>query len=184
VKRAAWLLAFACGTVAAEPRVFRLDPAHTFVHFEVLHFGTSTLRGRIGPVDGAVTLDTAAKRGELGLRIRTATVDTGLRVLDSRLREPDLLAVEAYPEAYFVSRSFRFDGDAVAEVRGEFTLRNVSVPLSLKALRFACRDEGARRRCGGDFEGFVDRGDFGMSFGLPLIANRTRLLVTVEALSD
>ncbi|MBS1898765.1 MAG: polyisoprenoid-binding protein, partial [Actinobacteria bacterium] len=35
--------------------------------------------------------------------------------------------------------------------------------------------------CGGDFEGSVDRSSFGMTFGLPLVADRVRLLVQVEA---
>ena len=30
----------------AEPQRYTLDPTHSFVHFEVLHFGTSTIRGR------------------------------------------------------------------------------------------------------------------------------------------
>lgn len=38
----------------AGPITYQLDPAHTFVTFEVRHFGTSTLRGRIGPVTGEV----------------------------------------------------------------------------------------------------------------------------------
>src|SRR5690606_33056508 len=30
----------------AEPASFQIDPMHTFVYFEVVHFGTSTVRGR------------------------------------------------------------------------------------------------------------------------------------------
>lgn len=182
---AALLLAGAAvGPARAEPLNYRFDPAHTFVHFEVLHFGTSTLRGRFGPIEGDVTLDRAAGRGELSLRIPTTTLSTGLRFLDARLREPDLLATEAHPEAYFVASRFRFDGERLAEVRGEFTLRGVSQPLSLNALRFSCRqdlsDSQAFEVCGGDFEAEILRGEFGMSFGLPLVANRVRLQIQVE----
>ena len=38
--------------------------------------------------------------------------------------------------------------------------------------------------CGGDFEAELRRSDFGMSFGLPLVADRVRLLVQVEAIRD
>jgi polyisoprenoid-binding protein YceI len=38
--------------VVAAPEVFDLDPAHTFVHFEVLHFGTSTCGGAEPPLSG------------------------------------------------------------------------------------------------------------------------------------
>ncbi|MBS0442054.1 MAG: polyisoprenoid-binding protein, partial [Proteobacteria bacterium] len=37
---------------------------------------------------------------------------------------------------------------------------------------------------GGDFEAELRRSDFGMSFGLPLVADRVRLLVQVEAIRD
>jgi polyisoprenoid-binding protein YceI len=166
---------------SAEPALYTLDPASSFVHFELLHFGTSTIRGRIGPVQGQVLMDRQARRGELSLRIDTTTLSTGLGIFDARIRQADLLATEAYPEAYFVASSFRFDGPQLAEVRGEFTLRGVSQPLSLQALRFACRTEKDAEVCGGDFEAELLRSDFGATFGLPFIANRVRLQVQVEA---
>lgn len=184
------LALLAAPPAGAEPAVYRFDPAHTFVHFEVLHFGTSTLRGRFGPIEGFVRLDREARRGELSLRIPTAGVATGLAVFDARLREDDLLASQAHPEAYFVAQRFRFDGDRLAEVRGEFTLRGVSEPLSLVARQFACRTDArrdparAREVCGGEFEGEFRRGVFGATFGLPLIADLVQLRVQVEAVRD
>jgi len=169
---------------AAEPVVYWLDPAHSWVHFEVLHFGTSTIRGRIGPVRGSVTLDRAAGHGEVGLVVPTASVDTGVAVFNDRLRQDDLLASAAYPDAYFVSSKLSLQGDRVLALRGEFTWRGVSQPLTLTALRFACRQDDAEGRrvevCGGDFEGEVLRNEYGATFGLPLVANRVRLQVQVE----
>ena len=168
-------------SAAAAPAVYVLDPEHTFVHFEVQHFGTSTSRGRFGPVTGEITLDRAAARGEVGLRIATANVDTGMAVFNARLRQPDLLASSEFPDAFFVARSFRFDGDRVAEVRGEFTFRGVGQPLSLRARHFGCRQDGSVEVCGGDFEGELLRSEFGATFLLPLVGDRVRLVVQVEA---
>lgn len=171
---------------AAGPQVYRLDPAHTFASFEVRHFGTSTLRGRIGPITGEVLLDRAARKGDLRLRIPMGTLDTGFAPLDARLRQPDLLATTEYPEAYFVATQFRFDAaGGVAEVRGEFTLRGIGQPLSLYARRFACRqDERLRREvCGGDFDGDLKRGDFGASFGEPFVGDAVHLVIQVEAIA-
>ena len=164
----------------APAAVYVLDPAHSFVHFEVLHFGTSTTRGRFGPVQGEVLLDRANARGEVGLRVTTASVNTGIPVFNARLREPDLLASAEHPEVFFVARNFRFEGAQLAEVRGEFTFRGTSQPLSLRARQFGCRMDGATEVCGGDFEGEILRSDFGATFGLPLVADRVRLVVQVE----
>ena len=171
----------AFGGVAAQPAGYTLDPAHSFVHFEVLHFGTSTLRGRFGPLAGHVMLDRAAGRGEVGLRIPLATVNTGVPVLDARLRSAEFLDAAAQPEAFFVATRFRFEAGQPAELRGEFTLRGIGQPLSLRALRFACRIEAPSTEvCGGDFEAQLLRSDFGLTFGLPFIADRVRLQVQVE----
>ena len=168
----------------AEPVIYRLDPQHSFVHFEVLHFGTSTLRGRFGPIEGQVELDRQAHSGWPALSIPTAGVDTGMPAFDARLRQPDLLASEAYPRATFVASRFTFDGPELTALSGEFTLRGISQALELRALHFGCHTHPQLQRevCGGDFEGELNRGDFGASFGMPFIANRVRLLVQVEGI--
>ena len=152
----------------------------------MLHFGTSTLRGRIGPITGEVTLARGAKTGDLRLRIPVTTVETGVRALDARLKEPDLLATAEYPEAYFVATKFQFDAaGGVKEVRGEFTLRGVSEPLSLVARSFACRHDATlgREVCGGDFDGDLKRSRFGATLGLPFIGDDVHLVVQVEAIA-
>ena len=71
----------------------------------------------------------------------------------------------------------------VSAVTGEFTLRGIGQPLRLVAQRFRCYTHPLLRRevCGGDFEAELSRGTFGMSFGLPFVADRVRLKIQVEA---
>ena len=163
-----------------------LDPEHSFVHFEVLHFGTSTLRGRFGPIDGHVELDRArAASGWVALRIATASVDTGMAVFDARLRQADLLASEAYPKADFVAGAVPLRGRrAAARCAASSRCAASARALELRALRFGCHTHPTLQRevCGGDFEGELKRGDFGVSFGMPFVANRVRLLVQVEGI--
>ena len=180
LRAAALVMATALGHAAAAPAVYVFDPEHSFVHFEVTHFGTSTSRGRFGPVTGEVMLDRALGAGEVGVRIATASVDTGLAVFNARLRQGDLLASSEFPKAFFVARQFRFEGDRLSDLRGEFTFRGISQPLSLRARLFACRTESGTEVCGGDFEGEIKRSDFGVTFLLPLVGDRVRLLVQVE----
>lgn len=179
-------LALAQAQSVSGPVTYQLDPAHTFVTFEVRHFGTSTLRGRIGPVPGEVTIDRGAHTGDLRLRIPVDTLSTGLRLLDARLKQPDMLATTEYPEAYFVATRFQFDGlGGVKEVRGEFTLRGVGEPLSLVARTFACRRDEMLEKdvCGGDFEADLKRGRFGATFGEPFISDDVHLVIQVEAIA-
>jgi polyisoprenoid-binding protein YceI len=99
------------------------------------------------------------------------------------LRGGSFLAAAEHPQAYFVASNLVFDGDRLKEARGEFTLRGVSRPLTLRALNFTCRDDAATARevCGGDFEAEFRRSDYGITFGLPFVADAVRLVIQVEA---
>lgn len=183
---AAALAAAPAAAPRAEPVSYVLEPAHSWVQFELSHFGTSTIRGRLGPATGRVTLDRAAGTGELGITVATGSLSTGLPAFDARIRRADLLAVEQHPQAWFVARTLRFEGEALAEVHGEFTLRGASRTLDLRAERFGCYDSPQLRRpvCGGDFVGVFRRSDFGMSFGLPFVGDEVTLRVQVEAVRE
>lgn len=173
------------GAAWAEPVRYRFDPTHTFVSFELLHFNTSTLRGRFGPLDGEAELDRAARKGRVQVVIDTSQVSTGVAVLDARLKEGDMLSVQAHPRAYLVAERVEFDAAGrVTALRGEFTLRGVSLPLTLTALRFNCYTSPLIQRevCGGDFEGHFSRGAAGITHSLPFVADTVRLLVQVEGI--
>ena len=185
---AAALLAGALTTLTttaarAEPLNYVVDAQHTQVYWEVSHFGTSTHRGRFDRMQGHIVMDREAGAGEAYIRIATGSVSSGVPALDSVLRGEHFLASEQHPEAWFVAQRFRFEGPQLSELRGEFTLRGVSRPLTLKSEHFACRNDLASQRevCGGDFEGEILRSDFGSTFGLPFVGDRIRLLIAVEA---
>jgi polyisoprenoid-binding protein YceI len=181
------LLALLTGSLAVTawgaPQDFAIDPDHTHVHWEVRHFGTSTERGRFDAITGAITLDRAARTGSASFSIATRSITTGFAPFDGVLRGPYLLSSEAWPTAYFVADRFTFEGEQLASVTGEFTLRGQSQGLTLRAMRFSCRTDAAPARevCGGDFEGEFSRSAYGMTYALPFVADRVRILVEIEA---
>ena len=168
---------------AAAP-TYALDPTHTFVHWEVVHMGTSTIRGRFGSAAGNVQFDARAHTLDIGITIETASINSGVAALDTLLRGPTGLASTEYPQAFFTARGARWEGEVPREVRGEFTLRGVSQGLTLRALRWNCGLNPLFRRevCGGDFEGELIRSSFGITHSLPFVADKVRLLVQVEGI--
>lgn len=161
---------------------YQLDAGHTFVHWEVLHMGTSTTRGRFDRVSGVVEFDAARQAVDVSITADTASVSTGLEAFDKVMRGAPLLSVQAHPQAYFTARKGRWEGAELRELNGEITLRGISRPLTLRALRFKCglNPLFGREVCGGDFEATLKRSDFGMTLALPLVADDVRLLVQVE----
>ena len=119
---AAAAMFLAAGAATAAPERYVLDPMHTFVNFEVLHFGTSTVRGRFDRSEGQVVIDPVARAGEAVIRIDTASVSSGIAAFDQHLRSPDFLDVGRARQAIFTGNRFVFDGDRVRSVEGTLTM--------------------------------------------------------------
>ena len=163
---------------------YTLDPTHTFVHWEILHMGTSTIRGRFDKSSGSVQFDPKAQVLEVGIAVETASVNSGVPILDNLIRGTAMIDAVANPQAFFTARGARFEGDTPRELRGEFTLRGISQPLTLRTLRWKCGLNLLFRRevCGGDFEGEFIRSAFGITHSLPFVADRVKLLIQVEGI--
>jgi len=177
--------AFASGAAAAQAVTYQIDPAHTFVVFEADHLGTSTLRGRFDRSEGTVVLDRQARTGRLEVRVDPASISTGVRALDERLKSKDYLdAGDAGPVA-FVADQFSFSGDKLASVTGTLTLLGRTQPLTLTATAFGCYTNPLLRRevCGGDFQTTLVRSLWGMTEGIAAgVPDNIRLVVQVEAI--
>jgi polyisoprenoid-binding protein YceI len=183
---AATLLGLALG-LPAQAATYAIDPTHTFVIYEVGHFGTSTNRGRFDRKEGTVMFDRAARTGKVEISFDMGSVSTGVAMLDKHLQSPDFFDTAKYPNAKFVGDKFSFDGDKVTQVSGLLTLRDKTVPVVLKASRFNCYTNPLLRRevCGGDFETTLKRSQWGMSWGLESgVPDEVRLLIQVEAIKQ
>lgn len=174
------------GAAQAAPATYAIDPTHTFVTFEVRHFGTSTNRGRFDKKQGTVVLDKAARTGKVDITIDTASINTGTGAFDGHLKSKDFFNVEAFPTATFTGDQFKFDGDKVTEVSGQLTLLGKSLPATLKASNFNCYENPRLKRevCGGDFQTTIQRSAYGMGYGLPGIPDVVPLVIQVEAIKQ
>jgi polyisoprenoid-binding protein YceI len=179
----AGLLAF--GAAQAETVSYAIDPTHTFVTFEVTHFGTSTNRGRFDKKEGMVQFDRAGKSGKVEVTIDASSINTGTGPFTTHLQSPDFFNVKDFPSAKFVGDKFSFNGDKVTEVAGTLTLLGKTLPVTLKATNFNCYQSPMLKRevCGGDFETTIQRSQWGVNYGLSVgIPDAVRLLIQVEAI--
>ncbi len=185
VAAAACLLAF--GAAHAQTTSYAIDPTHTFVSFEIGHFGTSTNRGRWDKKEGTVQFDRAGKTGRVELTIDMNSINTGVPPFDGHLKSKDLFNTAEHPTAKFVSSKFVFAGDKVTAVEGTLTLMGKSNPVTLKASNFNCYNNPMFKRevCGGDFEATIQRSQWGLGYGLPVVApDNVRLVIQVEAIKQ
>ncbi|MFM2054288.1 MAG: hypothetical protein RL456_2325 [Pseudomonadota bacterium] len=174
-------------TAAAQAAPYAIDPTHTFVTFEIDHFGTTTNRGRFDKKEGTVDFDRAGKTGKVDITIDATSISTGTGPFDGHLKSAEILDVAKFPTARFVSDRFVFDGDKVKEVTGQFTLKGKTNPVTLKATKFNCYQNPMLKRevCGGDFEATIKRSQWGVDFGLNWgFADDMRLVIQVEAVKQ
>lgn len=171
----------------AEMATYAIDPSHTFVTFEVGHFGTSTNRGRLDKKEGSVQLDRAAKTGKVEVTIDTTSINSGTPTFDKHLQSADLFDTAKHPTIKFVSDKLVFTGDKVSEIAGNLTLLGKTQPVVLKANQFNCYTSPMLKRevCGGDFETTIDRTAFGMNYGVDWgVPKSVRLVIQVEAIKQ
>ena len=181
------IFAIAMGSACAEVENFAIDPTHTFVTFEIGHFGASTNRGRFDRKQGVVQLDRTARTGKVELTIDMASVSTGTEAFNKFLQSFELFDAATYPTAKFVGDTFTFSGDNVSEVAGTLTLLGKTHPVVLKANQFRCYRSPVflREVCGGDFEATIDRVDWGVNYGLIFgFPGAVRLVIQVEAIKQ
>jgi polyisoprenoid-binding protein YceI len=184
---AAALLAVGTAAAQAQPVTYAIDPTHTFVTFEISHFGASTNRGRFDRKSGTVQLDKAAKSGKVDLTIETGSINSGTAAFDKHLQSKDFFNAAEFPTARFVADKFSFNGDKVSQVSGLLTLLGKTQPITLKATNFGCYDSPMLKRevCGGDFEATLVRSQYGINYGLQWgFPDAVRLVIQVEGVKQ
>jgi polyisoprenoid-binding protein YceI len=172
---------------SAEPATYVLEPTHTFVTFEISHFGTSTNRGRFDKKQGTVVLDRAGHTGKLDVVVDTTSLNTGTDAFTKHISSEEMLDVAKYPTAEFHGDKFTFNGDKVAEISGNLTLHGKTNPVTLKAQNFNCYQNPMLKHevCGGDFDATIVRSQYGVSYGLNYgFPDAMHLVIQVEAVKQ
>lgn len=170
----------------AKSTTYVVDPTHTFVMYEVGHYGTTTNRGRFSTRDGSIRIDADARSAAIDITMDMLTINSGVDALNRHLQSRDFFNVAAFPIARFVADAVPIAEGRITSVPGSLTLLGVTRPVALQARRFNCYISPVIRRqvCGGDFETTLKRSDFGITWGLAFgFEDSVRLLVQVEAVA-
>jgi len=114
--------------------------------------------------------------GALDIRIQAATVNTGSGIKDKKLKSKDFFYVDENPLITFHSTKVVQTGPTTFDVLGDFSIRGVSKPETLK---LAISGKGTGK---GTIQGTMafDRNDYGMDKGIPFIKIADRVEVSVD----
>lgn len=161
---------------------YATDPHHTLVGWRVNHMGFNDYFGQFGDVKGTLVLDPAEPDAStLDVTIPIASLSTASAGLTKHMSGPDFFDAEKFPEARFVSTHVMVKGTK-AEIHGNLTIKGITKPVTLHA-SFVGAGKGVPQAGGKDTVGFhatgeVNRGDFGMGYGLPMVPDPVKLELT------
>jgi polyisoprenoid-binding protein YceI len=149
----------------ASDYVIDTEGAHAFIQFKISHLGYSWLVGRFNRFSGEFSYDeNDPASAHIEVRIETASIDSNHAERDKHLRDEDILDVERYPEARFVSTSYAERADGSGLLRGDLTLHGVTrqIEIDIKQVGAGSDPWGGYRR---GFEGStrITLADFGIT---------------------
>lgn len=168
--------------------LYKIDQGHTYVGFEVSHFGYSDMVGFFGESDGEFMFDGSSVEGaSVTLTVNTASVNTRHQARDDHLRSPDFFNAQEFPEMTFKSTAIESTGERTAKVTGDLTLLGVTQPVTLdvtfnNAMPFPM--DPSVYIAGFSARGTLDRTQFGMKYAEGAIGSEVELVIEVEGIKQ
>ena len=109
---------------------WEVDPARSTVGFAVRHLKVTKVRGRFSEFTGVIRCDPDGITSIDG-KVEVASIETGDRRRDARLRAEDFFDAERHPTIAFNALSEATGSGGFPVVRGMMTVRGVTRPLEL-----------------------------------------------------
>ena len=142
------------------PGVWDVDPARSKVGFEVRHLKIARVRGRFDRVEAEIACDEAGL-ATVSAEVQVASIDTGDRRRDERLRDEDFFDVARHPILAFSGRCPPVQAGRALVARGEMSMHGLTRPVELTARPEWTNGSGeVRIRAAGS----VSRREFGLEW--------------------
>src|SRR6187402_2022943 len=163
-----------------------VDKAHSNVQFTVTHNVISEVSGIFKDYSAVITTkgEDFANGGEVEFVVKTTSIDTENERRDEHLRGDDFFNAAQYPD-------ITFKGNLVKEgakylLKGNFTLRDVTKPVSFDAAYLGSIDTGRGIVAGWKVSGKINRLDYGLKYsnklatGEYVVADEVQILVKLQ----
>ena len=167
------------GNVEARPIRFSVDPSRTNVSFDIAAVGFPLTHGEFRSFKGEIVVDLEVpSRSSVSFTVNASSIDTRSSSLDNYIEGPAFLDARRYPTIRFVSTSVEKINEQTVQVTGQLTLLSTT-----RTARFNVsvdRSSEGRNRFGFSVRGNINRTNFGMTSGVPLISETVSIRVTSE----
>jgi polyisoprenoid-binding protein YceI len=163
--------------------VWKIDTTHSEINFKVKHMMISTVSGSFEKFDGKVeTSNDDFKNGNFSFTAEIDSVNTNNKDRDNHLKSDDFFGAEKNPQLNFKSKSF--DGEKMV---GDLTIKGITKEVALETeYNGTAVDPYGQTKAGFEFEGQVNRKDFGLSWnalteaGSVVVSNNVKLIASLQ----
>ena len=178
-------LLIAHSAFAADTYVF--DKLHSTIGFEIRHL-FSKVPGKFTDFSGQIQLDEAnPEQSSVEVAIKTASIDTGVKMRDDDLRSPKFFDVKKFPEITFKSTAVKKTGENTADVTGDLTMHGVTKEVVLK-VELLGKGAGPKNSTvsGWDASTALKRSDYGLTWnqvieGTQMVGDDVQIELHIEA---
>ena len=163
---------------------FALDPARTHISFSVDAIGLPRTEGEFHVFDGRIAIDFEhPAMSRVAFRVEAGSIDAGSAALSDALKSAAFFDTARFADIAFVSTKVEKIDEQTVRVAGELTMLGVTRPLSVdvEVHRLSTQPHA---RFDVKAHTTIDRLEFGMSAGYPLISRDVNLVVASEFAKD
>lgn len=131
--------------------------------------------GAFPKLAGAFSTDGDVTKGKLSVTLDVNAMTTDATKLTAHLKAPDFFEAKRFPEAKFVSKSIKAEGDAYV-VSGDLTMHGKTAPLSFPA---KITMAGGALTVSAEFD--LNRHDWEISYGKGNVNDLVKMIIEVKA---
>ena len=158
-----------------------IDPQRTHIGFTIDAVGWPRTVGKFDHFDGRIAVDfDHPAQSRVSFHVQAQSVDVGSAGFSDYVRSPVLLDAARFPTIDFNSTGVEKLDDHRVRITGDLTLLGVTRPLSVD-VDVSKHAEGGRTRLAFTAKARIDRLDFGMNSGFPVISRDVDLTISSEA---
>jgi len=170
--------------------IWTIDPTHSEIGFKVKHMMFTNVSGKFSQFEASIeSEEDNFETASIQFQAQVASIDTANGDRDNHLRSADFFDVEKFPVLSFVSDSVKKIDDDSYQVSGDFTIKDVTKKITLKAeYSGLMKDPWGNTRAGFSLAGAINRKDFGLTWnaaletGGVLVGEEVKLLCEIQLL--
>ena len=160
---------------------WRIDPMRTEIAFAIDAVGFPRTEGRFHRFDGRISVDfDRPDRSAVAFHVLAASVDVGSASFSDYVKSAAFLDADRHPSIDFVSTSVERIDDKTVRVAGDLTLLGATKPIRVD-VSVKRETSVSSKRLGFLAKTNIDRLEFGMNSGYPLVSRNVELTISSEA---